>query len=72
MITYQMLPRKYYHSLFKGLPYLISCDDPRYEKVKNNLHDLKPEHFTLYNELLKGLRKLMDLCIFINFKFLQK
>lgn len=71
MITYQMLPESII-IIYEGLPYSISCDDPRYEKVKNNLHDLKPEHFTLYNELPKGFKEVNGSLYFYKFQIPAK
>lgn len=71
MITYQLLPESII-IIYDGLPYTISCDDPRYEKVKNNLNDLKPEHFTLYNELPKGFKEVNGALFFHKFQIPAK
>lgn len=58
MITYQVLPESIL-IIFEGQPFSINFGDERYDKVMNNLDDLKPEHFTLYSELPNGF-KLVD------------
>lgn len=55
MITYQVLSENIL-IIYQGQPFSIPKSDKRYNVVKENLHDLKPEHFTLFNELPSGFK----------------